>query len=128
MHRKINDAPSLEFFTPEQLEKAEQMLHEHLGDDMLLDRRQDDPERNKTTIETQNGRRIECLEAGKETGDRHMHLTVMSASGEPLPMLEGQTVIFRSPAETFAAYVEQQVDCLRRDDPSGCVLLNLRLL
>jgi len=128
MHRKIKDVPSLEFFTPEQLEKADEMLHEHKGDDLFMDRRQDDPTPGRTTIETQNGRRIDCLETGKETGYRHLQLTVIADNGAPLPMLEGQTVIFRSPRETYAAYVERQGDCHRTEDPPGCVLLNLRVL
>lgn len=128
MHRKINDAPSLDFFTPEQLEKAEQTLHDHQGDDILMERRQDSGALHHTLIETPNGRQISCQENGRETGDRKLQLLIVRDGGEPLPMLEGQTVIFRSPEETYAAYVVRQAPSHRADDPAGAMLIDLRVL
>lgn len=128
MHRKINDAPSLDFFTPEQLEKAEQVLHDHQGDDILMERRQENGTLHRTIIETPNGRQFSCMENGRETGDRQLQLLIVRDDGEPLPMLEGQTVIFRSPEETYAAYVVRQAPSHRADDPSGAMLIDLRVL
>ncbi len=128
MHRKINDAPSLDFFTPEQLEKAEQVLHDHQGEDILMERRQENGTLHRTILEMPNGRQIPCQENGRETGDRQLQLLVVRDGGEPLPMMEGQTVIFRSPEETYAAYVVRQVPSHRADDPEGAVLIDLRVL